>query len=258
MNWKKSLIKGLMPIFILIILFTFLVTKVDYNDKMPSNKQEVKRNSFQIKNHLTGLSANNLINSFPYKIFLDSIDIYNIGAIKESILEIDAFSKDNMLTQHIVSIALTDSLLAYTKDKFNSYKPDSLILQLQWAERFKCYAGIDKENENLYHVIDDFWMSKITNQLTDYCKEDYWLKYDYKFKFISSCIEKQGYNTTIGFNDFEKVINNAIENKYSYVYDRFCTRTNTFQKIILLLSLFVFSIITIYGYYCIYKFHKKK
>jgi hypothetical protein len=257
MNWKKIIIIGLLPIFLLIVLFTFIVTKVDYNDKMPPNKQEMKRNSFQIKNHLTGLSANNLINAFPYKIFLDSIDIYNIDAIKESILEIDAFSKDNMLTQQIVSIALTDSLLAYSKNKFNSYKPDSLILQLQWVEPFKYYADVDKVNENLYKAIDGFWMDKITNNLNDFYKEDYWLKYDYKFKFISSCIEEQGYNTTVGFNDFEKVINNAIGNKYSYIYERFCTRTTTLQKFFLFLFLFLFSIVTIYGYYCIFKIHKK-
>ncbi len=257
MNWKKSLIIGLMPIFILIILFTFLITKVDYNDKMPPIKQELSHNSFHITNHLSSLSTTNLKNTFPYKMFLDSIDFYNINSIKENISEIDAITKNNMVSQEIVSIALTDSLFNYSKDKFKVYNPDSLILQLQWVERFKYYADVDMVNENLYQAIDGFWMDKITNNLNDFYKEDYWLKYDYKFKFISSCIEEQGYNTTVGFNDFEKVINNAIENKYSYIYDRFCTRTSTFQKTILFLFLLLFSIISIYGYYCIYKFHKK-
>lgn len=257
MNRKKCLIISLLPIFILVVLFTILIIKVDYSDKMPPVNQESRNNSFHIKNHLDGLVANNLKNTFPYKIFLDSIDIYNVDAIKESILEIDPISKDNMLSQQIISIALTDTLFSYYKDKFTIYKPDSLILQLQWVERFKYYADIDKDNESLYQVIDDYWLGKITNKLADYQKKDYWLKYDYKFKFISSCIEEQGYNTPIGFNDFEKVINNAIENKYSYIYDRFCTRTSTFLKTILFIVFLLFSTITIYGYYCIYKFHKK-
>lgn len=257
MNRKKCLIISLLPIFILVVFLTFLISKVDYNDKMPPIKQMSSYNSFHIKNHLEGLTADNLINTFPYRVFSDSVDIYNINAIKESILEIDSVSNNNMLCQKIVSKALTDSLFCFSKDKFIIYKPDSLIILLQWVERFKYYADIDKGNESLYQVIDDFWMGEITNKLTDYCKQDYWLKYDYKFKFISSCIEKQGYNTSIGFNDFEKVINNAIESKYSYIYDRFCTRTTAFQKTIMFAFLLLFSVFTIYGYYCIYKFHKK-
>ena len=164
MNRKKCLIISLLPIFILVVLFTILIIKVDYSDKMPPVKQESRNNSFHIKNHLDGLVANNLKNTFPYKIFLDSIDIYNVDAIKESILEIDPISKDNMLSQQIISIALTDTLFSYYKDKFTIYKPDSLILQLQWVERFKYYADIDKDNESLYQVIDDYWLGKITNK----------------------------------------------------------------------------------------------
>ena len=114
MNWKKSLIIGLLPVLILIVFLIILITQADYNDKMPVIKHEVKRNSFHIKNHINGLTSNNLLSTFPYNVFLDSIGIYDINAIKESILEIDTISNDNMLSQQIVSIALTDSLLAYS------------------------------------------------------------------------------------------------------------------------------------------------
>lgn len=257
MNWKKCLIISLLPILVLVVLFTILVTKVDYNDKMPPIRQESKNNTFHIKNHLEGFSPSDLTNKFPYKIFLDSIDIYNINAIKENLLEIDEISKDNMQSQQIVSVALTDSLFEYSKNQFESYNPDSLIQLFQWIERFKYYADIDKENETLYQVIDDYWLNYIANTLIQKYKEDYSVKYTYKFKFISSKLEQNGYKTGVGFNDFEKVINYAIGSKYKYIYERFCTRTTTFQKTILFLFFSLFSIITIYGYYCIYKFHKK-
>ena len=89
-----------------------------------------------------------------YKMFLDSIDFYNINSIKENISEIDAITKNNMVSQEIVSIALTDSLFNYSKDKFKVYNPDSLILQLQWVERFKYYADVDMVNENLYQNLE--------------------------------------------------------------------------------------------------------
>ena len=248
MNWKKSLIIGLLPVLILIVFLIILITQADYNDKMPVIKHEVKRNSFHIKNHINGLTSNNLLSTFPYNVF------YDINAIKESILEIDTISNDNMLSQQIVSIALTDSLLAYSKNKYENYNPDSLILLMQWVGKFKGYSEIDKANEALYQSVDDYWMNIIANKLKDYCKNDYWLKYDFKFKYLSGQLEMNGYNTSIGFNDSEKVLNNIIENEYSYLIKRFFTRTSFIIKI-----LFLFGILlTLYGYFCIYITHKKK
>lgn len=216
-------------------------------------KIETRENSFHIKNQLNGLSSDNLKSAFPYKVYLDSINIYNISEIKESILEIDAITKDNMLSQQIVSIALTDSLLNYSENKYEKYNPDSLILLMEWVERFKYYADVDEENQTLYQVVDDYWMNSIANKLSDFCKKDYWIKYDYKFKYLSSRMEEKGFNTTIGFNDAEKVLNNIIENDYTYLINRFLTRTSFLIKVIFLLGI----IITLYGYYCIFKSLKK-
>lgn len=250
---KKCISIALIPTIILIIGVVYVIAKVDYNDKMPTLQNSEKDHSFHIINHLNGLSDSNLINTFPYKVYLDSINIYDVIDIKKSTLEIDTVSKDNMLSQQIVSIALTDSLLRVTKNKYVRYNSDSLILLMQWVEKFKNYGDIDKQNKTLYQAIHDFWMNVITNNLTDLCKHDYWLKYDYKFKYLSSRLEEKGFNTTVGFNDAEKVLNNIIENNYSYLVDRFISRTSIFIKIF-----FLFAItLTIYGYYCIYKFHKK-
>jgi hypothetical protein len=253
MNWKKSLIIGLLPVLILIVFLIILITQADYNDKMPVIKHEVKRNSFNIKNHLNGLTSDNLMSTFPYKVYLDSIDIYDINTIKASILEIDTVSKDNMLSQQIVSIALTDSLLTYSRNKYENYNPDSLILLMKWMQRFNYYADIDKQNKILYEVIDEFWLNHLTNKLIQYCKDNNSLKYDYKVKYLTSQMEQNGYNTGVGFSNFEKVLNNITENKYSYIYNKFMSRSSFFQKIILGL----FFLFTFYGYYCIYRIHKK-
>ena len=258
MSLKKCLLIAFSIIMLFFLFFTFLITRVDYNDKMPTAKQEVKKHSFHLINHIVGLEPDNLINKFPYRVFADSVDICSVNAIKECIQDLDGITGSNILSQEVVSVALTDSLYLYSNVKKSIYNPDSLILALEWIQRFKYYPEIDTENEILYQVVNDYWMSEIANIITKQQKNNYWLKYDYKFKYISSRLEIQGYNTNIGFNDFEKVINNMIESNFSYVYDRFCTRTSAFQKMIILLPFLFFIFSIIYGYYCMYIVHKKK
>ncbi len=106
----------------------------------------------------------------------------------------------------------------------------------------------------LYSSIYDHWMNFTANKIGKYYEDSYFIKYDYKCKYIVSRCSEKKYTTNIGFSNYEKALNNIIEKNWSYLINRFWVATTAVFKIIF----FLIALITIYGYICIFRYHLKK
>ncbi len=236
-----------------IFLFLFIVINIDYSDNIPQYKAK-EINNFHLYDHIKNLNQNNLIKDFPYNIYLDSANYDNIVSLRRAISDLDSISKDHMLNQQVLSIALTEKLDERINSNFEKYNPDSLITLIQFAEKFNLYSETDRENAILYRSIYEHWMDYTIKKLDFYYNENLSIKYNYKYKYLVSRCSEKTYYGAVGKTQFEKVVNNVIEKNWSYLFNRFWIATSAPFKTIG----FLLMLITLYGYICIFRFHFKK
>ena len=160
--FSKPLVWISLIILFIIIYFLALVTRVNYSEDIPIEKKIPYTAAFNLFRHLKISDHNNLRDSFPYEIYLDSANLNDVLSISLDLAIMDTFNPGNeMLNQEVLSIALTEKLENRIKSKFHEYNPDSLIRILQWAEKFNAYAEIDPARATLFGVIYNHWLNYI-------------------------------------------------------------------------------------------------
>ena len=207
----------------------------------------------QIKSHLTPGFKNNLTKTFPYNVYLDSANIFNIKNVLNDLALLDEFTQDSALNRDLFTRLLTEKLGDKIGNSLILYNPDSLIYLLQWADGFYHFQKIDSKNERFYRRVNRYWFNFISNKLGQFSETNPNIKYDIKFKYMVELCRARMFNPPIGNSNSEKVLNYFIEGKYSYLFQRLWFGTNIFFKLIILIGIcFCF-----YSLYCIYKINFK-
>lgn len=240
-------------VFVVIIWFLFKVTRTDYTYTIPAEKECSSENDFNLTPHLLNWDSSNFLGSFPYSIYLDSSDICNVSAIAGYLAAMDSVNSDFSNNRQIISIALTDSLQSRIFSSLKRYNPDSLIIMMQWAEKFNQYKAFDRSNAKLYRVIYKHWLSFTANQLGEYYNSNPQCKYDFKFNYLSAICQSKNFSVPVGNTNSEKIVFNMINKNYAYLFSKFWYDTGYIYKLLILLIVGI----TGYGYYCIFKVHLK-
>lgn len=257
MKFTRSNILALLLIIIsgIIIWFFSVVITTDYSTNIPKEKPCSPERNFNLYSNLITIDKSNLIETFPYKTYLDSANRCDLNSISNDVAALDSVNpNEKSLNREIISIALTKKLEERIKPTFDSYNPDSLINIVQWAEKFNHYQEFDKANAKLYRVIYKHWINFVSNKLRVYYDNVPKHKYDFKFQFLVSICQSKNLSPPIGNTDKEKIIYNLIIKDYSYLFSKFWYDTSFNYKTLGL----IFILITAYGYFCIIKTHFKK
>lgn len=199
----------------IVIFICYKISIVNYNDNIPVNKVSI----LPLKNH-------------SYFILLDSLK------------KKDEISSNQQANQEYISVVWTTELQKKIDSKFTQYNPDSIIMLIQWAEKFKTYGEVDQNKSTLCNVIYTHWLNYCVNKMNQYYEENSGIKNDYKFKYIVSRCSEQQYYIAIGNTHLEKVIENITKANFSYLFNRFWIGSSVFIKTIVFgfIALFVFMI----------------
>ena len=187
-------------------------------------------------------------------MYLDSADYCDIASIHADLKVMNAIIPNTKENQKILVKALTNNLEEKISLKFNKYNPDSLIMLLQWVNKFHHYKDIDTANKKFYRMVHRHWYNFVSNKLGQYHDKDPDIKYDYKFKYLVSICQSQNYPPDIKNSNTAKIIENMVNNKWAYLFKRFWDGTGAIFKLVIL-SLILF---TSYSYYCVYILNFKK
>lgn len=247
---KKKILLWL-PLIILGVVLLFFIVRTDHSNYVPQQRSLPTKSSFNLKLRIKKSDSTDLLNLFPYDIYLDSADRWNIGSIKNDLKVLDDAYNDSSMNRQVLSIALTSKLFSRIDNYLNKYNPDTLIYLIQWAEKFQDYALIEPENDLFYNSICSYWLSSLSNKIHFYSTQNNSIKYDFKFKYIVARLTELSSNPGIGVTKFEKVIDNVVSNKWSHLIESSWNQTSLLQK----LAFFMIVFITIYGYYCIIRKH---
>jgi len=233
------------------MLFGYLIVGANQNDFMPQQKEIVSDCNFKLSQYLSRIAPGQTEAQFPYKNYIDSTNTGNVSCILNDLKLLDSVTKNHNESESILATTLTTKLQDRIDTGFSVYKPDSLILLMQWAEKFQYYGEIDKNNELFFSSIFDYWLNYICTKLSNYASQKPSLKYDFKFKFlVAKCIEKR-YNPSVKVTSFEKFVDNMIQSKWGHLANATWNQTSLTQKIVLVL----FFVLTLYGILCIIQKH---
>ncbi len=248
--FPKSLFWLFVILFLFIIAFFVLVTKVDYDSDIPVEKEVPGVVAFDLLPHLQHIDLTNLKENFPYSTYLDSANLRNINSILKDLAAMDSVNPGNeMMNQEILSIAFTQKLEERIKSRFAVYNPDSLIRIIQWAEKFNTYAEMDKDHAILFQVIYSHWFNFVSNTLQEYYEKEYAVKYNYKFRYINDRLKEKQFFTPIKGTYLEKIIRHLIEKNWSYLFNKFWHATTWVYKCVVMLLV----LIIIFPYFYIFK-----
>ena len=242
---KKTII--FFSLFFLASLLLYLVLKADYNTAILQKKDPPAKSVFTLKPYLKELPANEIIQKFPEKNYLDSANYQNILFIKADLATLDSANPNESANRQLISTILTNKLFERDSARLSSFNLDTLLLQLQWAEKFKTYAEIDVQNRILYKSISSFWLSYICNRLTSYSSENPSVKYQFKYKYLVARCYELKFTCAVKVESIEKVVDNFTSNKWAHLTSALWDQTSKLQKILFL----IFTLLSLYGYYLI-------
>lgn len=232
----------------------FAIVNVNNSSDIPKEKQCPQNAYFNLCNHLVGLNKSNLKEAFPYKMYIDSADYCEIKSIQKHLQILNFINPDAKENQKILVKALTNNLEEKLSSKFKTYNPDTMIMLLQWVNKFQYYKDIDTTNLKFYRMVHRHWYNYVSNKLGQYHDSSPNLKYDYKFKYLVSACQSQNYPPDIRNSSTTKIIDNVVNSKWAYLFKRFWDGTGLLFK--LMLSTII--LFTFYSYYCVYKFKIKR
>lgn len=242
----------------LVILFffvTFRIVNTDYSVEIPSEKECPPGNVPSILRFIQKADAADMAVSFPYDSFLDSTSFCSIRSIQNDLKIIDSCFKENPNSGKEIYIrALTEKLEERIGPSFTQYNPDSLIALIHWVGKFDVYKDLDDQNGRIYKIIFRHWMNFISNRLGKYYEDDSAIKYDFKFRYLTAICQSKKYAPPLGDSKTEKVVTNLIDSKWAYMFNRFWNGTGLKFKLLASLGL----LLTLYGFFCIFKTHFKK
>ncbi len=253
---KKILNVSLPAILAIVVVFVlYRIVKADYSVEVPADKECPPDKSAGILRFIKQTDTADVVASFPYKSFLDSTSFCNIRSIRSDLSVLDScFKTSPNVGLEIYVKTLTEKLEERISPSFTHYNPDSLIALVQWAEKFDCYKDVDEHNTRAYKIIFRHWMNFVSNHLGKYYEANSSIKYDFKFRYLTAICQSKKFSPPLGDSNTEKVVTNLIDHKWAYLFNRFWNGTGLVFKLLASVGLMV----TLYGFYCIFKTHSKK
>lgn len=249
---KKALIIVSILLFVVLASLFYVIVHSDAKDDIIKEKNIRHKITFDLDAHLNQnpLNTGNLIDSFPYTVYLDSANFLSIRTIKKDLAGLGLYTQNPDLNSDVFISLLTTQLRPRYNHYFEGYKPDSLLQLLQWVEKFHGYAEIDPENDIVFRSVFNYWMDAISHQLNEYSNVDPSRVYDFKFKYLRARLMEKKFSPSFKKTKWDKAVENLIYNKWGHLVEASWNQTSLIQK---LLFFFIIAI-TLAGYVCLFFF----
>lgn len=249
-HYIYGVLLGFLSVFIMLLI---LASVVDYSDRIPV-KNLIAGNQVSFARHLSGLDSSNINEIFPYNVVIDSININDIHVINSCLNELDSmFPWNKDVNPQKLSVALTQSLLNRDSLLYAEFNPDALLAIVQWAERFHFYADLDPGRSIFFNVVFDYWMNYVANKLSNYPKNNYSVKFGYRYRYLVSRCEEKGYSITIPISNIDKLVFHFSELRFPHIFNRFMGSPFWIKVLLGFLLLF-----TLFAYAILFLFFKRR
>jgi len=241
MNNNKYKYLFLIIIVVNVILAGLIVPQL-INDKqvmLPAENNNSDGIIIDFKFTSDGINKDSYKTQFPYSLYLNSNNYQEVKTLQKDLVALDSLIQDKWIVREFIKNVLTDSLNNRIFKVSAKTNLDSINSILQWAEKFKYYGEADPiyENQVLFKAINSYWLKKISNHLSEYSEKNENAKFDFQFRYLTAkCNEKRS-NVSVNVSPLEKVIQDALGNKWAHLFEASWNQASLNQKIIIFILL---------------------
>jgi hypothetical protein len=218
---------------ILVLYLAYRLVAMGPETQFSLGSDEYEEQEFiDIARCLDKISADQILVKFPVELYLTYSNYKEIEKLSADLDAVDStFNAPILVTESLFYSILADSLISNFKSEFSSYNPDFLLDRLIWAREFLIYSEVYPARRVLFKAIYSSWMDKISNSLSTYLEENSNLKHQFSYKFLHTECSLANYQTPLGLSKSEKIVDNLIQSKYKYIWDRFWFSTGWLSKL---------------------------
>lgn len=192
--------------------------------------------------------------NFPYKKYVKNINFSDVASVEKDISQLDSLTGDSFISQDILSTALTSKIV---KDTI-TYNLDSLNMILIRADNFYIYSKLSKDKSSLFEAVANFWYLYVSRNLSYLAKKQVVNKYNFKYRYLAQRCTDKGFLINEGNSLKEKVVLNIINQKWTYLFNRFWNATSVVFKLVFSIGLLIFVVIFLLIIKCVTKKNYEK
>ena len=182
-----------------------------------------------------GLTQQNAVDSFPYRIYLQQHKRLHTNEIMALRRHLDSLELNG---QRIVFNLCTNHLLASENPTQADFTTGYLLDKINKGQMFMAYAAIDEYNAVLFNGIGSFWLEHANHIVDDTVAAVPSLAYrkDYAYVIQRLC-EAKFAPTLPAESNSEKLISTISEKEWGHLAERFNERAPLSIKLVTLLML---------------------
>lgn len=242
---KKWIIPVIITLLTLVVAWSFLSYYLHGREQ--ADDQQVQRlhhtAEVPVESITQKINRKNYSDHFPYRLIADNISLRDYRK-QQALLnypEISDTIADTDFQEHVFT-ALSDTLKSIYLQRLDFNDLSTLKSLTDEVTGLYYFAQSDDKHRIVYESLFDYWMQFINQQLEAIATKNYWNKYTFEYRYISSVCQQFNYNPSTGLSSPEKVLYNLSENRYSYLLNRFILQTTFLQKTIFfcLISMVIF------------------
>ena len=260
MSKKLNIFLLLISTFITAFFIYFIVISTEnYDDTDLHVLDECEPYSeFNLLQEIKNIDSLEIVDKFPYRKYIEESGYCDINNISKHIIILDSNYNNHFdISMNTLLVALTDSLKEYKSKELSEFNPQFLINKIEWAKKMKHYGECYPNNKFLFDVTYEFWMSEISSLMYKYNGDNSILRYDFRYKYLVTCLSMEKYFVSFGFSKKEKMINYLTEGRYMYIWNRIYKSTSLLTKSILLFLIFLTTFTFIFTFKKIFLESKK-
>lgn len=252
---KRILLLNIGILLVGLLLLTIIAVSADYSTQIcPEDRCYFQGEHIPVAELLIPENGTYLLDSTSAIKYVYNAALCDIPKIRRDIYTLDSLLGDGKTGRDIYIDLLTTQLLNRVEASTSANNLDSLTALAQWVVRLDCLKDSDPDYGRVFKVVYRYWMNYISNKLGQYFEEDSSIKHNFKFRYLCALCQSKKFSPPLGNSKIEKMIQYMTENQWMYIFNRFWYGTSILIKILALSA----TLLTLYGYICIFIRHFKR
>jgi hypothetical protein len=223
-TWKKATI-GLSVILLLLVGWAASIL-VQANEESaaaaPTLMHQTASLNLASALHNTSATAANLPSRFPYKSYVDSLNLSDVRQFGLDAQVLDSLYPANLRTnERLLYTTLTDSLAAHWMHSAQADTMAHLLRIMTWATQLPIAARFEPRRATFFRALNLYWVKQVASSLEQQYRHNPDVKYTFQFKHLNQLCRDAKCGVPVSFSASEKVMNNVVEGRWGYLMTKF-------------------------------------
>jgi hypothetical protein len=226
-------------IYIIVSLY-WILTSSKYTQPFTEVRLSAANECPDIIGMAAGIAKDEIKTEFPYGRYISSTDLDDLTCLAGQLQILDSILVGYQgLSQEVILIALTDSMQSRLSLGFNSYRPDTALSVLNWADKVSARAMTDSQYGDLLSAVSDYWFNHIAVRLSLLQKEQKDIKVDFRYRYLAQRLSERGYLVNTSDSKLEKFKESLVSGKWQHLISATWNDSNVIMRISYVLLAFL-------------------